>query len=302
MALEASFEAAIDNLIAASGGRVWKVSGYRDTEHQRRLWEEKLAEYGLPPDTDPDDPRAAEARNYVAPPGGSNHERGIAMDLGGDLELAAQLAPQFGLWLPMSWEPWHFEPIGSREAGSPKAYTTTPAGAKGPAERTAGSSYTDVLNKLIGSVSIFNMSQPAVPGLRQSVGKANLDPARKAAPVFTSSTGGPDGIDAFMRAIKAQESQGWDNPYEAIGQPTEWGRATGAYQFLDGTWGGYGGYARAMDAPPELQDQRAREMMQEYYNQYGDWDSVAAAWFSGPGGNWQSNEVQTYVSEVKGRL
>ena len=299
MALESSFEQAINNLIAASGGRVWKVSGYRETDHQRRLWEEKLAEYGLPPDTDPEDPRAAEARNYVAPPGYSNHERGIAMDLGGDLELVAQLAPQFGLWLPMSWEPWHFEPIGSRENGSSKAYTTTPTGAKGPEERTAGSSYTDVLNKLIGSVSIFNMSQPAIPGLRQSMGKSTLDPARKAAPVFTSSTGGPDGIDAFMRALRDVESSG---NYQAVGVATDWGHATGAYQFLDSTWGNYAGYARAMDAPPHIQDQRARELMQEYYNQFGDWDSVAAAWFSGPGGNWQSGEVREYVGKVNSRL
>ena len=288
MGMNSDFESRLNNLIAASGGRIWLVSGHRDTETQARLWEEAVAQYG-----------EEEARNWVAPPGYSNHEKGIAADLGGDLELAAQLAPQFGLYRPMDWEPWHFEPVGSREEGGAMAYTNSPNGTAQPGQAAQSSSYTDVLNRLIGSVNIFDMAKPPVPGLRQSIGKSTLNPARKAAPVFTSSSGGPDGIDAFMRALRDVESSG---DYGAIGVATPWGHATGAYQFLDSTWGGYAGYARAADAPPEVQDQRARELMQEYYNQFGDWDSVAAAWYSGPGGNWASGEVQEYVGKVKSRL
>lgn len=112
--LETSFAQRLQDLVNASGGRIWIVSGYRSVEEQEALWAEAVAQYG------PD-----EARNWVAPPGKSNHNRGFAADLDGDLDLAHQLAPQFGLSFPMGHEPWHIEPADLRS--NPDAYTPTPA-------------------------------------------------------------------------------------------------------------------------------------------------------------------------------
>lgn len=114
-------------------------------------------------------------------------------------------------------------------------------------------------------------------------------------------------IEDFMAAIRQVESGGRYN----IG-PNASG-ASGAYQFIDSTWGNFGGYKSAYLAPPEVQDERARQLMQSYYDQFGSWDYVAAAWIGGPGtaakgpsawdGIHDSNmSVSSYVKRVNGAL
>lgn len=114
--LSPGFATSINSLIRASGGKVWLVSGYRSVERQTQLWNAAVKKYGS----------EKAARKWVAPPGRSRHNHGIAADLGGDLKLAAKLAAQFGLYRPMSWEPWHFEPRGSK--ADPQAQTAPPKG------------------------------------------------------------------------------------------------------------------------------------------------------------------------------
>ena len=87
-------------------------------------------------------------------------------------------------------------------------------------------------------------------------------------------------VTRFMAAIRSIESGG---DYHAVGPATSYGRPTGAYQFLDGTWGGYRGYQHAGDAPPAVQDARARELMTAYHREFGSWELVAVAWHAGPG-------------------
>ncbi len=94
----------IQALIKESGGRVKVVSGKRSAQRQAELFAQAVRKYGS----------EAKARKWVAPPGRSRHQTGAAYDLGGDLNLAAQLASKFGLYRPMAHEPWHFERRGSR--------------------------------------------------------------------------------------------------------------------------------------------------------------------------------------------
>jgi hypothetical protein len=104
--LDPRLEAAIAHLVAESGGRVYVVSGYRSLREQQVLWTRALQQYGS----------AEAADDWVAPPGHSMHERGLAVDMGGDLALAASLVERLDLplWRPLSHEPHHFELVGSR--------------------------------------------------------------------------------------------------------------------------------------------------------------------------------------------
>lgn len=104
--LHPAMDRAVRRLLAAASGSVWLVSGFRSSADQARLWDSALARYGSEEAAD----------DWVAPPGRSMHEQGLAVDLGGDVERAAALAQELGLPLyrPLANEPWHFELEGTR--------------------------------------------------------------------------------------------------------------------------------------------------------------------------------------------
>lgn len=104
--LDPQLASAVQRIIASAGGTVTLRDGFRTLEEQQFLWARALEKYG--------DPEIAD--DWVARPGHSLHETGLAVDLDGDVELAARLVGELGLplWRPMPWEPWHFELLGSR--------------------------------------------------------------------------------------------------------------------------------------------------------------------------------------------
>lgn len=108
--------AALQAEIRRRGGNLVITSGARDAREQAILWNKALQKYGDP----------AIARKWVAPPGKSNHDPtsgtryglgpgAVASDVKGDLQLAHELAPQFGLVFPLSNEAWHIELAGIRD-------------------------------------------------------------------------------------------------------------------------------------------------------------------------------------------
>lgn len=106
---EAVFNSAIQKLIAASGGKISVSSGKRSSDRQTQLWAEALKKYGSP----------KKARKWVAPPGHSKHELGLANDLKfadpATRAWAHQHAGEYGLIFPLANEAWHVEPIGARK-------------------------------------------------------------------------------------------------------------------------------------------------------------------------------------------
>ena len=135
--MDTEFARRLKAMIEASGGRISVGSGYRSVEEQQILWD-----------------NSAQDGVWVAKPGSSNHNWGVAADLGFDgdaQQWAHDNAGRFGLIFPMDWEPWHIEPVGVRDGtyksdaaalpgegnpGTQDAYTTTPPGSVSPVDAT----------------------------------------------------------------------------------------------------------------------------------------------------------------------
>ena len=126
-------QAMLARLLAAvdSGPAIVPVSGYRPRAEQQAIWDSALAEHGLP-----------FTQTYVARPGCSEHQTGLAIDLGenrpevdflcpafpdsGPCGALRRRAAEFGFVLRypagkeavtgIGHEPWHFRYVGQPHA------------------------------------------------------------------------------------------------------------------------------------------------------------------------------------------
>lgn len=82
-----------------------------------------------------------------------------------------------------------------------------------------------------------------------------------------------DGVLATIRTLES----GGDYTVRASGST-----ASGAYQFVDGTWDGYGGFPQAWQAPPAVQDAKANEMVVAVLDANdGDIAAIPVTWYLG---------------------
>lgn len=83
-------------------------------------------------------------------------------------------------------------------------------------------------------------------------------------------------VEVVLATIRQMESGG-DYTARAAGST-----ASGAYQFLDSTWAGFGGYPSAASAPAEVQDAKAAESVQAVLDDNsGNVGAVPAVWYVG---------------------
>jgi hypothetical protein len=108
------------------------------------------------------------------------------------------------------------------------------------------------------------------------VGDVRYDQAGDCRPDHSRISTLPADAAVVLAVIRAMESSG---DYTAASQSST---ASGAYQFVDSTWGGYGGYARALDAPPAIQDAKAAEWATAILDRNaGDVTAVPVSWYLG---------------------
>ncbi len=105
--LAPDFASRIEDLLSRCPG-LSITSGLRTTQQQAALYNQCLAERG-----------SAEAcRSWVAVPGRSLHEQGIAVDVGGDRGCMSAFLAELGLCRPLPNEPWHVELCGGVQSSA----------------------------------------------------------------------------------------------------------------------------------------------------------------------------------------
>ena len=278
--LNPEFLTRLNEMIAASGGTIGVVSAYRSEAEQEALWAKALAKYG--------DPEVAD--NWVArPPSaggtGGNHMKGIAVDLQfADDEArvwAHEHAAEFGLHFPMEWEPWHVEPLGSRDVSTDADYTTPPAGHVKPTQRPMafGEAFASILDLLRNPA--LEAAATGFPLQGQIGGGGGGEPAFGSATV--TGTTAPVGGDEVSR-LMAVMSGG----LESSGDPSATNPRTGAhglFQIMPGNWSAWAQEAGLpADAPQTAENQRAvaHFKLSQYRDQFGSIEAAAVAWFAGP--------------------
>lgn len=230
----------VKKILAESGGKVTLTSGRRSRAEQEVLYQRYLSGKG----------------NLAAKPGTSQHETGNAVDFGGDLNLAAQLAAKYGLSATVPGEPWHFSMgNGSTTPDGMDDFAMDPGGSENPQDVLANRLHSVLriigLDPSVGSPGASSpswddadMDETFAPGAREDTSQGlqfNATPAAGAKGQLQQyaqqklAEMGWGGSEMGSLITLWDKESGWnpnaDNPTST---------AYGIAQFLNGTWAGTG--------------------------------------------------------------
>jgi hypothetical protein len=229
----------VQGLIQASHGKVYLKSGYRTPQQQAAARAQAAKQFG-----------EQNANQWVADPQASNHVQGLAVDLGGDLTVMNQLAPQFGLHAPMSWEPYHFEFPSTTEHANPNAYTIAPYGEQNPtqAPRKTPQSMAATLAESLMALQAQNAMMAGETGTTQSTqdAQAPSTTASDTGGTYTPGGGAFGGVPQQQWATDFLTKLGKPVTPENLRFVTAWeamesGGGGGHFNPLNTTQGGFAG-------------------------------------------------------------
>ena len=183
--LDAEFLRRLGLWNAAMGGRYSVSSGYRSIAEQTILWN-----------------RSDKSGRWVARPGSSRHNYGLAADLApATLAAHRSAAGQHGLIFPMSWEPWHIEPVGIRSGQGVVGGILDAVAEKALAE----------INALIGRIPGRGVMGDAVRGGMRMFGRGLKDKVMALAFSDPANVSVPSGLSGSNRQIGQQMAAryGW---------------------------------------------------------------------------------------------
>ncbi len=196
--IEAGFWSRWQTFIAAAPGSMSISSGYRSPQQQAKLYELYKAGKG----------------NLAAPPGKSNHNHGLAMDISFSSPAVQQWAHSnaaaYGLAFPIGSEPWHIEPLGLRS----NQYDPGAAHGMGQSSRGGVTVPVDNLAQRAQSIQSMILGTPSVIGEGQmgpsqvfQEGAGTEGTGTEGAGVGTVSG---SGIDTLVQAGRAAGFEGED--------------------------------------------------------------------------------------------
>ena len=171
-----------------------------------------------------------------------------------------------GVWLPLSLTGGRptSEDVRARMWVGPEGFTPVDVAAVGVGDRRYDDE--DCEPPEPGSTSAPITTTTTVPGAPAPTTVAPPPPVQ---PI-------PAELGPILATIRAMETGG--NYRTQVTSST----ASGAYAFLDGSWDGYGGYRRARDAPPEVQDAKAAWLATYILERNGgDVSTIPVSWYIG---------------------